>query len=197
MWTTNSSGGFRSGENGLSKAIWVGLQVPGQSAYHFLSATFSAHVEAALNSNHGTFYAYQLAGSQLATGDKQGARNTLTAFFEASFLDQIAASGEQPYEAVRTRPFHYRCFNLEGLIGLAKLGNEVGLDMWKRRTKQGATIQTALDFIIRTDPKDEDLDQVSSHVAAIRAAYGDPPGKYLAFLQKNSPNYTSKPSLVL
>uniref|UniRef100_A0A0W0G2S5 Putative chondroitin AC/alginate lyase n=1 Tax=Moniliophthora roreri TaxID=221103 RepID=A0A0W0G2S5_MONRR len=143
--------------------------------------------------NHGTFYAYQLAGSQLAMGDKQGARNTITAFFESSFLDQIAASGEQPYEAVRTRPFHYRCFNLEGLIGLAELGDEVGLNMWKCRTKHGATIQTALDFIIQTNPKDEDLDQALPHVAAIRGAYGDPTGKYLAFLQKNSPNYDSKP----
>jgi len=31
-------------------------------------------------------------------------------------MDQLAGSGEQPFEAVRTRPFHYRCFNIEALI---------------------------------------------------------------------------------
>lgn len=49
-------------------------------------------------------------------GDKAGAIQTLTSFFEGSFLNQIASSGEQPMECVRTRPWHYRSFNLEALI---------------------------------------------------------------------------------
>lgn len=48
--------------------------------------------------------------------DPSGAKVALNNYFGHQFLDQIAASGEQPFEAVRTRPYHYRCFNLEAMI---------------------------------------------------------------------------------
>ena len=49
-------------------------------------------------------------------GDTQGAQTALQNYFTNQFKDQIAQSGEQPFEAVRTRPYHYRCFNLEAMI---------------------------------------------------------------------------------
>lgn len=49
-------------------------------------------------------------------GDTQGAQKTLQNYFSHQYRDQIAASGEQPFEATRTRPYHYRCFNLEAMI---------------------------------------------------------------------------------
>ena len=49
-------------------------------------------------------------------GDYDAASGTVNKFMDKTFPDQIARSGEQPFEAVRTRPFHYRCFNLEALI---------------------------------------------------------------------------------
>lgn len=74
---------------------------------------FCTHSE---NSNHGTFFAIQLVATRLAVDDSSGAKEALQHFFNNAYSDQIAASGEQPFEAVRTRPFHYRCFNLEALI---------------------------------------------------------------------------------
>jgi len=67
-------------------------------------------------SNHATFYVSQLAATKALIGDFSGATATLQGYFSDQFLDQVAASGEQPFEAVRTRPFHYRCFNLEAMI---------------------------------------------------------------------------------
>lgn len=58
----------------------------------------------------------QLAAAKMYVGDTQGAQGALKNYFTDQFLDQIAASGEQPFEAVRTRPYHYRCFNLEAMI---------------------------------------------------------------------------------
>lgn len=53
----------------------------------------------------------------VAVGDVESAQRIAKAFFTGrKYMDQIAASGEQPFEAVRTRPYHYRCFNLEALI---------------------------------------------------------------------------------
>ncbi|KAI0348647.1 chondroitin AC/alginate lyase [Trametopsis cervina] len=143
--------------------------------------------------NHLTFYISQLAAVKMALGDNKGAANTLQKYFNNQFLDQIAQSGEQPFESVRTRPFHYRCFNLEAMIANAKMGDQLGLNLWVSKSKYGATIQTAVDYMMRLDPNSEEIDELFPHVAATAAAYGDPSGKYAFFLQKKNPNYKSNP----
>ena len=42
------------------------------------------------------------------------------------------------------------------------------------------------------DPRGEDVSDIFPHVAAIAAAYGDPTGKYTAFLKQHDPNYKTK-----
>ncbi|KAH6917239.1 alginate lyase-domain-containing protein [Coprinopsis sp. MPI-PUGE-AT-0042] len=126
--------------------------------------------------NHGTFYVSQVVAAKIYQGLNQDAIAILLQFFKREFADQIAASGEQPFEAIRTRPYHYRCFNLEALITNAKLGDQLGLDLWSSTSKYGATIQTAMDFIIASNPKGEKVDQAIPHVAA-----------------KNMKGYKSKP----
>lgn len=69
-----------------------------------------------MRSNHLTFYVSQLAAAKIFVGDTKGATTALQNYFKNQYLDQIAQSGEQPFESVRTRPFHYRCFNLEAMI---------------------------------------------------------------------------------
>ncbi|KAI0936209.1 hypothetical protein AcV5_004405 [Taiwanofungus camphoratus] len=143
--------------------------------------------------NHFTFYVNQLTAAKIYSGDTNGAISTLQGYFTNQFLDQVAASGEQPFEAVRTRPYHYRCFNLEAMITNAKMGDQLGLNLWSNKSKYGATIQTALDYTMGLDPKDEDVSDIFPHVAAVAAAYGDPKGKYAAFLQKQVSTYQSMP----
>ncbi|KAJ7783569.1 chondroitin AC/alginate lyase [Mycena maculata] len=147
---------------------------------------------AAKANNHASFYNAQKAAIQIGTGDNTGAIQTLSTFFANQFQDQITSSGEQPLEAVRTRPFHYRCFNLEALITLAKLGDQLGLNLWSSQSKYKATIQTAMDFVMTLDPKDEDGTEACPHAAAVSAAYGDPTGKYAAFLGRECPQYRSQ-----
>ena len=43
------------------------------------------------------------------------------------------------------------------------------------------------------DPKDEDVTEIVPHVAAMAAAYGDPQGKYAAFMTKTMANYQTRP----
>lgn len=73
-------------------------------------------IHAVVSSNHYTFYVNQLAAAKLYLGDTEGAQNALKNYFGHQFKDQVAQSGEQPFEAVRTRPYHYRSFNLEAMI---------------------------------------------------------------------------------
>ncbi|RXW24795.1 hypothetical protein EST38_g1062 [Candolleomyces aberdarensis] len=143
--------------------------------------------------NHVTFYTGQLAASKLYGGDKQGAIDVLQRFFKNEFRDQIAASGEQPFEGIRAKPLHYRSFNLEALIMNAKLGDALGIDLWSAKSKYKATIQTALDYAITCDPNGEDVLDLVPHVAAVSAAYGDPTGRYKSFLSKTMSNYESRP----
>lgn len=75
----------------------------------------------------------------------------------------------------------------------AKIGDFLGLDLWSTRSKYGATIQTAVDYAIKTKPDDEDVHELVPHVASVAAAYGDPDGKYAAFMSKTMEDYESKP----
>ena len=147
---------------------------------------------AGLSSNHGTFYANQAAALQILVGDYAGAKATLSKFFTGPFKEQISASGEQPFEAIRTRPFHYRAFNLEALIVNAKLADQLGLNAWAAQSKYNATIQTALDYTMKLDPKSEDPAELVPHVLAVAAAYGDPKGKYMAYVKKVMPDYDTR-----
>jgi hypothetical protein len=74
----------------------------------------------------------------------------------------------------------------------AKLGDYLGMDLWTKKTRNGATIQRALDFIMAQDPKTEAVSQIFPHVAAVAAAYGDPDKKYANFLQAQNSNYKSE-----
>ncbi|KAL5501024.1 hypothetical protein ACEPAH_9411 [Sanghuangporus vaninii] len=139
--------------------------------------------------NHGSFATNQLAAVNILVQDPGAAGTALKAYFANQFQDQIAASGEQPFEAVRTRPFHYRCFNLEAMITNAKLGDQLGLNFWTTKSKYGANIKDALDFVLAKGPGNEDIADIFPHVAAIAAAYGDPNGKYASYLKQKDPRY--------
>ena len=65
------------------------------------------------------------------------------------------------------------------------------MDFWTKKTRNGATIQQALDFTMAQDPKKEAVSQIFPHVAAIAAAYGDPGKKYTSFLQAHNSKYKS------
>ena len=74
----------------------------------------------------------------------------------------------------------------------AKIGDQLGLNLWEVKSRYGATIQTALDYTMSLDPKTEDVLEVLPHVASVAAAYGDPKGKYAAFMGKIMSDYQSK-----
>ncbi|KAK2461802.1 hypothetical protein APHAL10511_006265 [Amanita phalloides] len=142
--------------------------------------------------NHATFCTAQLVAVLMFKGDYDGAAKIAQNFMGTAYRDQIARSGEQPFEAVRTRPFHYRCFNLEALITLAKLGEALGLNLWTSPSKYGGTIQTAVEYTMSLDPKKENGSELAPHVAAVAAAYGDPEGKYAAYLSRTMKDYRRK-----
>ena len=142
--------------------------------------------------NHGSFWMAQMAAIKYYQGDFDGVRSTINYYLTHQFLDQIAASGEQPFEATRTRPFHYRAFNLEAMIAIAKLGDQVGMNVWAAQSRYRATIQDALDFAITQPTQGEAFTTILPHLASVAVAYGDPKGKYAALAMKQDKGYAGR-----
>lgn len=67
-------------------------------------------------SNHGSYYYNQIGALKILVGDNSGALNVLGEYFNGIYMNQINADGEQPLEAERTRPYHYRAYNLAAMI---------------------------------------------------------------------------------
>ncbi|KAJ7142371.1 alginate lyase-domain-containing protein [Mycena epipterygia] len=147
---------------------------------------------AAATNNHGTILVNQLAGLKLIVNDVAGAVNWTQNYFTGAFQGQVNATGDQPQEASRSRPYHYRNFNLAGMITNARLlayADPSAQSKGWNTTANGATIQKTVDFLIGTDPTatgETDVTiEIFPNVAAIASVYGDPDGKYVRFLSKN------------
>lgn len=54
--------------------------------------------------------------------------------------------------------------------------------MWASRSRYGANIQDALDYVIQESPGGESLQSLLPHVAAVSVAYGDPNKAYAKFI---------------
>ncbi|PFH51147.1 hypothetical protein AMATHDRAFT_143319 [Amanita thiersii Skay4041] len=161
----------------------------------------TAHIaieEAHAENNHGTFYYNQLAALKILVNDMNGAKNVTDAYFKQQYLSQINANGEQPLEAARTRPYHYRAYNLAAMITNARLSQYAtkNSDVWRAQTSSGATIRNALDFAMTISAKasneDSYAEELYPNIGAVAAVYGDPNGKYLTYLQKAEPTFTSE-----
>ncbi|KAI0061087.1 chondroitin AC/alginate lyase [Artomyces pyxidatus] len=149
--------------------------------------------EAAATNNHGSYYFTQLASLKILVNDNDGAQATLKQYFSTLYQNQIAANGEQPLEAVRTRPYHYRSYNLAAMITNARLAQYTGYSAWNTTTSAGGTIHAALDFAMTIPPDDDGANELYSSIAAVASVYGDPQGKYVAFLTKAEYSYPENP----
>jgi hypothetical protein len=173
-----------------------------QSASTFMSTATIALQEAAATNNHGTWQAAQNAAYAYYGGNLTGAAAIITAYLTKLYPAQFAYDGSQPLEInPRSRPMHYTLFNLEPLIYLAKLGEQVGVNVWTWPSAAGNnTIQQALSFYLVNityayDGENDTFSDAILHLYEVRAHYGDtfsyPPylinASYTSFIQ----NYTA------
>ena len=52
-----------------------------------------------------------------------------------------------PLELARTNSMHYSAYNLQAFFNLAKIGTQVGVDLWDYRSQSGGNIRNALDWL--------------------------------------------------
>jgi hypothetical protein len=104
--------------------------------------------EATAKNNHGSFYDVQVASLALFTGRKDLAHSVLEQAGHKRIETQVQPDGSQPLELARTKSFSYSAFNLTALFELARLGEDVGVDLWSFRGKNGTSIRSALDYLL-------------------------------------------------
>jgi hypothetical protein len=113
---------------------------------------------------------------------------------------QIRKDGSQPLELERTRALWYSTFNIAALFQLAKLGENVGVNLWNYRAKDGASLQRALDFLTPYLTKAEkwpykQIDEVAPDAVAhlyVIAAVKFHEHKYAEIAQQLDPEISSK-----
>ncbi|WP_418262541.1 alginate lyase family protein [Flavobacterium faecale] len=97
--------------------------------------------------NHGTWYDVQVSSILLFLDQKEAAKQVLEAVKTERIASQINAKGEQPHELERTKALSYSIMNLRGFTQLAYLGRKVGVDLWNYKSKDGASIPQAYEFL--------------------------------------------------
>ncbi|KAJ7168938.1 chondroitin AC/alginate lyase [Mycena filopes] len=168
---------------------------------NWLETAPTAHTAATSTNNHGTIFVNQLAGVKLIVKDTASAVNWTQNYFSGAFQGQVAANGDQPQEASRTRPWHYRNFNIAGMVTNARIlaYADPTAKGWNA-TAHGATIQTTVDFLMTTDPSKTGEANVTAeiypNVAAVASAYGDPDGKYVSFMKAAGFAYADEPTFL-
>lgn len=137
-----------NGAPGWTKADHNGIQAWDKSFLTWLRTSSNGADEDAQTNNHGTFYDMMSAALALYTGQRSLAR-TIVQGAETNRIDtQILSTGQQPLETARTLSYHYSNFNLVALTRLAQIGQHVGVDVWHHKAPDGATIFTAVDFML-------------------------------------------------
>jgi Alginate lyase len=140
------------------ETIQVGLEQWFSKYLDWLLNSDQAKLEGQRKNNHGTYYTVQVAAiaNFLNRSDitKQLLKSTMQDLSNAPLEDvsrlitvKINPDGTQPFEIRRTDSLHYHIWNLYGLVQLARIADQVGIDLWNYQIHDTG-IRKAVDFIV-------------------------------------------------
>ncbi|MCM3903933.1 MAG: alginate lyase family protein [Pyrinomonadaceae bacterium] len=140
--------GLLAGSKALSQADRRGLEDWFGKFLKWMLESKNGRDEAAAKNNHGTYYDLQVTSFALIVGEKEFAKDILQNARTKRIAVQIEPDGRQPLELARTKAWSYSVGNLDGLMLLARLGENVGVDLWNFQSGDGRSIRRALDYLV-------------------------------------------------
>jgi hypothetical protein len=103
--------------------------------------------EADEKNNHGTYYDVQIIAYALFAGRPEIARRQIEVTKER-IKSQLETDGSQPHELARTLSWGYVNMNLLGFFTIARLAENVNVDLWNFETGDGKSIRKAFDWLV-------------------------------------------------
>lgn len=141
-------------KGGLSQDVGHGLRKWFNDFLDWMLTSEHGHDERHAINNHGSWMDAQLVAFALFTGRNKEAKDVLVDVPRLRIDTQLEPDGRQPHELSRTRSLDYSIYNLSALITLAQLGEHVNVNLWQYRSKDGRSINGAIDFLRPfADPK--------------------------------------------
>ncbi len=102
--------------------------------------------EAAAANNHGTWYDFQVASIAYFIGNDHLTKQMVQKG-KMRVDTQFEADGSQPHEIERTRAYHYHYFSIVPLVGIAELGEKVGVDLWNYENDKGGSMAQGIQLM--------------------------------------------------
>jgi hypothetical protein len=97
--------------------------------------------------NHGTYYDVQIIAYSIFSDNPQSARKQIE-ITKQRIKEQIEKDGSQPLELARTLSWNYTNMNLLGFFTIARLAENLQIDLWNYQTEDGRSIKKGFEWLL-------------------------------------------------
>ncbi len=139
--------GLLAGSKSWAAADQRGLEDWYAKFLQWMQESKNGREENAARNNHGTYFDVQATSFALFLGKGKLAKQIVETARQKRIALQVEPDGRQPLELVRTKAWSYSNGNLDGLMLLARLAENVDVDLWNYQTPDGRGIRHALEYL--------------------------------------------------
>ncbi len=119
-----------------------------QDYFQWLTESQFGKDEDNYKNNHSVAYDAQATSIAYFIGNDEYVKRKVEEMPSRRIDPMIEADGRQPHELIRTKAFGYSVHNLANFFDTADLGLKVGVDIYHYTNPKGASLKTALDYLI-------------------------------------------------